>query len=149
MENLSGVVRLVDKEFGEMVQNGKFRSKDDVELVYKMMDIVKDAYCIWNYESEMEDGYSEYGNYPYENSYARGRSMKRNSMGQFTSREGNTGYRGGSSYNNSYNYGRGKNYSRANAKEEYIDNLREMMDNAPNEQMRNHFQRMIDEMMEQ
>ena len=136
MENLEAIVKLVDKEFGEMARNGKFRSKDDVELVYKMIDIVKDVYCVWDYENKLDGGYSEYGYYPYENngnSYARGRNMPRNRMGQFTSREGS--YRG--------------NYSRTDATSKYLDELYEMMNNAPNEAMRSHFQKMIQEMEQQ
>ena len=141
MENLKGVVDLVDREFGEIVRNGKFRSKDDVELVYKMIDIVKDAFCIWDYEDKMNNGYSEYGYamtaYPYDggrNSYARGRNMPpRNNMGQFTSRDG---YRGG-------------NYSRADAKSEFIDQLYALVQNAPDENLRNRAQVMIHEMEQQ
>ena len=148
MENLEGLLRLVDKEFGEMAQNGKFRTPDDVELAYKLVDIAKDIYCIWKYEDRIEDDeYSEFGRYPYENgnSYARGRGMKRNSMGQFTSRDGNMNYRGnGTSYN--YRPVRGGMSSRGSAKEEYIENLREMMMNAPDAKTADHIQRMIDEM---
>lgn len=148
MENLMAMVELVDREFGEMKKNGKFRSKDDVELVYKMMDIVKDAFQAMKCENEIFGGYSEtgmYPMYPYEgNSYARGRSMPRNSMGQFTSREGsyNYGYNGGNSY-------RGMNYSRADAKSEFLEHLYSMMDNAPNEQIRASMQKMVHEMEQQ
>ena len=148
MENLEGIVRLVDREFGEMIQKGKFRSVDDVELVYKMMDIVKDAYCAMKYEAELGmDNYSEYGGYPYENSYARGRNAKRNSMGQYN-RTNEMGVRG-TSYNGVFRSGRGSNYSYENAKEEYLENLREMVDDAPNDEIKDRLQRMIDDMMEQ
>lgn len=146
MENLMAMVELVDREFGEMKKNGKFRSKDDVELVYKMMDIVKDAFQAMKCENEIFGGYSEtgmYPTYPYEgNSYARGRSMPRNSMGQFTSRDGGYGY----DTNNSY---RGMNYSRTDAKSEFLDHLYSMMNNAPTEQMRDRMQKMIHEMEQQ
>lgn len=65
------------------------------------------------------------------NSYARAR--RRDSMGRY-SREGN--YRDGRSYRG-YSHG---------SKEEYIENLREMMDNAPDENTRMSIQRMIDQM---
>ena len=139
MENLGGLVKLIDKEFGEMVKNGKFRSKEDVELVYKMIDIVKDAYCVWDYEAKMGGDYSEYSDYPmnsytYEgDSYSRGRSMPRNRMGQFTSREG---------------YNRG-NYPRADAKSEYLDHLYAAMQSATDERTRDQIQRMIHDMEQQ
>lgn len=151
MENLMAIVELVDKEFGEMKKNGKFRSKDDVELVYKMMDVVKDAYQAMKCENELFGGYSEYGmypmnNYPYENgnSYARGRYMPRNNVGQFTSREGsyNYGYNGGNQYRNG-------NYSMTDAKSEFVDHLYSMMQNAPNEQIRDRMQKMIHEVEQQ
>lgn len=141
MENLYGIIRLIDNEFGEMVRNGRFRNKEDIELVYKMIDIVKDIYCVWDYESKMDRGYSEYSNYPMNtyyndngNSYARGRSMPRNSMGQFTSRD--------SSY-------RGVNYSRADAKSNFIDQLYTIVQNAPDEHLREKAQMMIHEMEQQ
>ena len=149
MENLLGMVQLIDKEFGEIIRNGKFRGKDEIDSVYKMMDIVKDAFCVWDYEAKMNGGYSEYGynyiypmtDYPYENgnsytSYARGRSMPRNRMGQFTSREG--GYNG-SSY-------RDMNYSRTDAKSDFMNQLRAVVQNAPDEHLREYAQSMIHEM---
>ena len=142
MKHLDGVLRLVDKEFNEMEQNGKFRSKDDVELAYKLIDIAKDVYCIWEYENKMQDGYSEYGQYPnenygYNNSYARnGSMMNRNSRGQFTSREGS--YDGYSS--------RRRGYSRGDAREEFINQLRDLMEDAPDDRTREHVQRMIHDM---
>lgn len=140
MRHLEGILDLIDKEFGDMVQAGKFRNKDDIELAYKMVDIAKDVYCIWDYEDNMDNGYSEYGNYPMNgNSYARGRAMPRNSRGQFTSREGS--YNGRNSY-------RG-NYSRADAKSEFIDQLYDMMDSAPDEHTRDRIQKMIREMEQQ
>lgn len=61
MEHLDGVLGLIDHEFGEMERNGKFRNRDDVELVYKMMDVVKDAAEYCEKFMEMDDDYSEEG----------------------------------------------------------------------------------------
>lgn len=148
MENLMAMVELVDREFGEMKKNGKFRSKDDVDLAYKMMDIVKDAYEAMKCEDEMFGGYSEeqypYNGYSNGGSYARGRSMPRNSMGQFTSRDGSYGY----GYNNGSSY-RGVTYSRADAKSEFLDHLYSMMNEAPNEQIRDRMQKMVHEIEQQ
>lgn len=142
MRNLEGILELVDKEFGRMAQNGEFRNKDDIELAYKLIDIAKDAYCIWDYEDKMEDGYSEgYGysmnKYDRGISYARGRSMPRNTMGRFTSREGMT---------NPY---RGNNYSRDDIKTNYLNQLYDMMESTTDNRTRDHIQKMINEMEQQ
>lgn len=136
MQHLEGLLKLADREFGKMEQNGEFRNKDEIETVYKLIDIVKDVYCIWDYETKMQmDGYSEYpDNYAYDNSYARG-NVKRNSMGQY-SRDGMT---------NSYP-SRRMNYSRADAREEFINQLRDLMGDAPDDRTREHVQRMIHDM---
>ncbi|MBQ9250686.1 MAG: hypothetical protein IJ179_10025 [Oscillospiraceae bacterium] len=74
--------------------------------------------------SENEDGYSRRGD-SYRNSYARGRNAKRDSMGRYA-REG-------------------RNYSRDDGKEEYMEQLHELMQNAPDERSRQNIQRMIRE----
>ena len=136
MQHLEGLLKLADREFGKMEQNGEFRNRDEIETVYKLIDIVKDVYCIWDYETNMQkDDYSEYGQYPnnyvYDNSYARS-NVKRNSMGQY-SRDGMM---------NSYPTRR-MNYSRGDAKEEFINQLRDLMGDAPDDRTREHVQRMI------
>lgn len=139
MQHLEGLLKLADREFGKMEQNGEFRNKDEIETVYKLIDIVKDVYCIWDYENNMQMGdYSEYSQYPndyaYDNSYARG-NVKRNSMGQY-SRDGMmNGYPS-----------RRMNYSRGDAKEEFINQLRDLMGDAPDDRTREHIQRMIHDM---
>ena len=81
----------------------------------------------------MDEDYPEnsYGGMSYRDreSYARGRNAKRDSMGRYA-REG----RGRSSY------------SRAGGKEEYLENLYDLMDNAPDDKSRQNIQRMIREM---
>ena len=145
MEHLDKIVKLAENEFKAIADNGKFRSREEIDSVYKLMDIVKDAHCIWEYEDEeseySEDGrsydgsYRRYPTYNYDDgmSYARGRgrNAKRDAMGRY-SRD----YRGGS-------YERG--YSR-DGKEEYKEHLREMMDSAPDEQTRMSLKRMLDTM---
>ena len=142
MKHLDGILEMVDHELGSIEQNGQFRSKDEVHSVYELIDIAKDIFCIWKYEDE--DEYSEaypmpyrYGSYDDGASYARGRrNAKRDSMGRY-SRDGYN-MRGG-------NYRR-DGYSRDDAKQEYIDNLREMINNAPDEQTRMSLQRMVENM---
>jgi len=152
MKSIEGILKLAENEFDTIVKNGKFRSREEIDSVYKLMDIVKDAHCIWKYEDEESeyDDESSYGNGNYRDSrsydrdyddgmsMARGRrNARRDSMGRYTSRDGS--YNDGSSYRG----GRGMNYSRNDAKQEYIDNLREAMDKAQDEQTRQAIQRMI------
>lgn len=151
MEHLDGIVKIVGNELKAIVDNGKFRSRDEIDSVYKLMDIVKDAHCIWQYEDE-ESEYSEegrsydgsyarasmnrYPRYQYEDgSYARGRgrNARRDSMGRY-SREG--------SYRDDRMM---RGYSR-DGKQEYKEQLMDMMDSAPDEQTRQSLKRMIDSM---
>lgn len=146
MEHLDGILKITDAELGAIVQNGKYRSREEIDAVYKLMDIAKDVYCIWDYEEgeggEMSyaDGMSyrggnSYRGNSYGNSYARGRgrNARRDSMGRY-SREGN-----------SYRYG-GRMYSRDDGQEEFVDGLRDMMESAPDDATRQSIQRMIQQM---
>jgi len=139
MENLESILKLVDSELGAVAKNGKFRAKEEIDAVYKLMDIAKDTYCIWEYEDKMDDGdemsfagpsYARSGRMDYSgNSYARGRrNARRDSMGRY-SRDGRMG-----------------GYSRADGKEEYLEHLRDMMEDAPDEQTRQDIKRMITKM---
>lgn len=142
MENVEKIMKLADAEFGAIVQNGKFKSREEIDSVYKLMDIVKDGYTVMECEDEMygesyDDGYgrSMRGNYDGGMSYARGRrNARRDSMGRY-SRDGRS-YRG-----NSYERG----YSR-DSKDEYKEQLMDMMDNAPSEEVRQNIKRMLDTM---
>lgn len=167
MENLDKLLEMTDAEFGAIAKNGKFKSREEIDSVYKLMDIAKDIYCVWQYEDEMEGGEDEM---PYDRggSYARGGN-----------RGGRRDMRGGRSYRGSYDgsyddgmmdgmggsyaRGRGRNakrdsmgrysreggYSRADGKQEYIEHMRDMMMDAPDEQTRQSIQRMISEMENQ
>ena len=144
MEHLEGILKLVEAELDAINKNGKFKSREEIDSVYKLVDIAKDAYCIWNYEDEMDgesydDGmsYRERSMRSYDDgmSYARGRrNARRDSQGRY-SRDGRS-YRG-----NSYERG----YSR-DGKDEYREQLMDMLDTAPDEQTRQSIQRMIDNM---
>ena len=142
MENVEKIMKLADAEFGAIVQNGKFKSREEIDSVYKLMDIVKDGYTVMECEDEMygesyDDGYgrSMRGSYDGGMSCARGRrNARRDSMGRY-SRDGRS-YRG-----NSYERG----YSR-DGKDEYREQLMDMLDTAPDEQTRQSIQRMIDNM---
>lgn len=145
MKNLHEILEIAERELGSIVQNGKFRSREEIHSAYELIDIAKDIYCIWNYEDESE-GMSYDGGMSYERdgrsyrgesyerdgySGARGRNAKRDSMGRY-SRDG--------SYRSSY-----RGYSR-DGKEEYKEHLREMMEDAPDEATRQNMQRMIDQL---
>lgn len=140
MQNLDKILEMADNEFGAMVKNGKFRSREEIDSVYKLMDIVKDVYCVWDYEDGMDagDSYGE-GNYGYDGgSYGRrgrGSNAKRDSMGRY--RDG--GYRNGN-----YRDGYGRRGYRDGGKEEFTDELRDMLRDAPDEQTRQSIQRVID-----
>ena len=128
MEHLYGILDIVDKELGAVEANAKFRSRDEIDSVYKLVDIAKDIYCIWEYEEDGEsyDGSERsYRSYN-DGSYARGRrNARRDSRGRYSGRS----YR-------SYDDG----------KEEYISQLRSLMQSAPDEQTRQSIQRMLDQM---
>lgn len=128
MEHLEGLLHLVDNEIGAIVANGKFRSREELENAYKLVDIAKDIYCTWNYENE-DSEYSNDGRY-----YGDDRHM---------TRRGDMSYRG-------RNRDRMGRYSREmysrDSKQQYIENLRDMMNRAPDDQTRMSIQRMIDEM---
>lgn len=149
MEHLEGILMLADKELASVLDNGKFRSREEIDSVYKLVDIAKDIYCIWGYEEEMgEDGMSSRGgsyyrdgrggsnrggSYYEDGSYerrGRGRNARRDSMGRYA-REGS--YREGS-------------YYRDGGKEEFAENLRSLMDSAPDQQTRQKIQQMLQQM---
>lgn len=142
MKNIEKIIELADAEFGAIVANGKFKSREEIDSVYKLMDIAKDGYEVLACEDEMygesyDDGYgrSMRGSYDGGMSYARGRrNARRDSLGRY-SRDGRS-YRG-----NSYERG----YSR-DGKEEYKEQLMDMMDNAPSEEVRQNIKRMLDTM---
>ena len=169
MEHLEGILKLADKEIGAIVENGKFRSREEIHSVYELMDIAKDAYCIWKYEDDMESGEdgmssaggsyyrdgrgrSERGGSYYEDggSYerrGRGRNARRDSMGRYA--------REGGSYRDGYNEGsyreggmmrRGGSYYREGGKEEFAENLRGLMEEAPDGQTRQQIQQMLQQM---
>ena len=142
MEHLEGILKLVEAELDAINKNGKFKSREEIDSVYKLVDIAKDAYCIWDYEDNMDgesydDGMSYRGRsmrgYDDGMSYARGRrNARRDSQGRY-SRDGRS-YRG-----NSYERG----YSR-DGKDEYREQLMDMLDSAPDEATRQSIQRTID-----
>lgn len=119
MDSLEGILRIADNELNSIVKNGKFRSREEIESAEKLVKMAQKIYCIWEYEDGGE-GYSE--RYP----YAR-RSPKRDNMGRY-SRNGGYGRTGGYSMHG-----------------DFAEELRSMMDDAPDEQTRQSIQRMLDQ----
>ena len=128
MEHLDGVLGLIDHEFGEMERNGKFRNRDDVELVYKMMDVVKDAAEYCEKFMEMDDDYSE-----------EGRAYRNNRAYENRAYENRA-------YENRANRRREGGRRRYSIAGDYVEQLRELMQNAPDENTRQNIQRMIQQM---
>lgn len=90
MKALEKLMDMAEREFDSMSKTGQFRSKDDIEMAYKLVDIVKDITTI----NAMEDGgYSEeYRGNSYRNSYRDGYAregnsyrQRRDSMGRYAS----------------------------------------------------------------
>ena len=140
MHKLYDLKEKLVRELEDYSQNGKY-SKEDVELIKYLAsavdhicNIVADAeeeeyssamggtYNGMNTGSYNDGTYNRGGSYRYSrNSYARGRgsNARRDSMGRYSSR----------------------GYSRDDG---MVSELRELMQDAPNEQVRQEFQRLID-----
>ena len=131
MDALEGILDVSCKELEQIARNGKYRSREDVELAYKLIDIVKDVYEVWEKQDESggyEKGYSRRGYNDYDGgmgyaSYAQGRMRGSSRLG-------------GRSYGN---------YSR-HGEEDFADGLRDLMHQAPDEQTRQSIQRMLSQL---
>ena len=135
MNELYKVEDIVYKEIKSVTDNGKFRSREEIDNIYKLMDILKDIKCF------EDDGYSEemdgrsYRGYDGRRSYdgndyrGRGRNAKRDGMGRYAS-EG------------SY---RGNRYSR-DGKQDFVAQLEDLMEDAPDEQTKKNIQRMVNDL---
>lgn len=150
MNYIDSIVDLCGKEFEAIAKNGKFRSREEIDSVYKLMDIVKDSMEISCMEADMEgesydDGMSQRGgsygdrSYRYDGgSYARGRgrNARRDSRGRYS----------GEAYENYDNGSYMRGYSRAEGKDDFKNQLRMMMEDAPDESTRQSIKRMLDTM---
>ena len=115
MKYLEDILELIDDEFEDIVNNGRFKSSSEVHLVYELIDIAKDIYCIWAYESDGE--YSE--------TNARHEMHDRNRNGM------------------SYRSKRSMRYSRNDAKTDFIDELTDLMHDTSDEETRRKIQSLI------
>lgn len=138
MYSLESIIKLADNELTSIAEKGQFRSREDVDTVYKLIDVIEDIYCIWKMEED--DGYSEYS--------GEGRSYERG--GGRGGRSNRGSYEGGRSYRGSYEGGRSRaSYRGGYSRADYMDEMRRMMDSAPDEQTRQNIQRMIQQMEQQ
>lgn len=135
------ILEMANAELKAVAKNDKFKSSDEIKAVGSLVEMVKDIYKI---EELCGEDYGEG-----DSSFRGGRgSYRGNSYGRYP----DMGY---GSYDDGTSYARGRRnarrdsmgrYSRADGKEEYIENLRDMMNTAPDEKTRMSIQRMIDEM---
>lgn len=156
MEHLEGILKLADKELASVIENGKFRSREEIDSVYKLIDIAKDAYEIWCMEEEMEGGEegmsSRGGSYYREGRggsnrgsyYEDGGSYERRGRGRNASRDSRGRYNDGGSYRDGMM--RRGSYYREGGKEEFAEELRGLMEDAPDQQIRQHIQQMLQQM---
>ena len=125
MNSLDGIISLADKELMSIVNNGKFRSREEIESAEKLVKMAEKIYCIWDMAEGEEDGYSG-------RSYAGPR--RRDSMGRYSRTGGN--------------YPR-EPYSRMGGYSghgDFAEEIRALMDEAPDDQTRQNLQRMLDQM---
>lgn len=139
---------MLEKELGQIADKRELTS-NNLEIMDKVVDIIKDIETICAMREAGEEGYSEmmpYYMYDDGSSYARGRGRyaKRDSMGRYSSEGGYSGrgsYDGGSyDYRGSYDpYERGerRGYSREDSKEHMVSELERMEQNATDEKQRN------------
>lgn len=141
---------MLKKELDQIVKKGEL-SAGSLETIDKLLNSIKNACKITMYEEYKEDGYSyadsdmDMSNY----SYARGRgsNARRDSMGRYSS-EGGYSREGGYSNARNGRDGRG-GYSRRGYsyddgdKQEKVEMLREMMQEAGSEEERRTLQKLI------
>lgn len=130
-------------------------SAGDLEYIHKLTDTIKNIDKIEMLEGD--EGYSEESNWmadgrmygtSYDDgmSYARGRNAKRDSMGRYSRdmmHHDDMSYERGASYARGGRGGRRGSYSRADAKEQMIETLEDMMQNAESPKEREAIKRCI------
>lgn len=129
-------------ELDEITKKGEL-SAGSLDTVDKLTHSIKSIDTIMAMEeSYSEDGYSM-NSYNGDNSYARGRgrNARRDSMGRYAS----DGYSERRGYSRENRMGR---YSMDEAKENIAEKLHEILDDAPNEKIRNAIHRLINQLDE-
>jgi len=136
---------MLKKELDGIIQKGEL-SAGSLETIDKLLDSIKNACKIIMYEEYSEDGYSyadgdrDMSEYAYaRNGRGRGPQAQRDSMGRYSSEGGYSNARGGRG-----RYSRRGGYSYDDGgKEEKIDMLRDMMQEATTDEERRALQKII------
>lgn len=154
MHDIMNLKEMLLDELSEYGRKGELNAKT-LETIDTLAHATKNLCKIIEDAEMMEESsmggssYERGGNNYYDgSSYARGRgrNARRDRMGRY-SREGrgnNYENYDGNSYRGGNNYRRG--YSRDDAKKEFAENLKEMMEQAPDNETRQKIQRMIQNM---
>lgn len=134
---------MLHKELENIVKKGEINNSN-LEVIDILLNSIKNIYKIIMYDEYSDGGYSYGDGYSYADNYsnARGRrgNVKRDSQGRYA-REGYSrdGYARRDGYSNGYSYADGE-------KEERLQMLRDMMNNAQSEQERNMFRNLISQL---
>lgn len=135
---------MLKKELDDIVKKGEL-SAGSLDTIDKLLNSIKNACKITMYEEYKEDGYSyadsdmDMSNY----SYARGRgsNARRDSMGRYSSEGGYSNARGNRDGRGGYSR-RGYSYDDGD-KQEKVEMLREMMQEAGSEEEKRTLQKII------
>ena len=155
MHDIMNLKEMLLDELSEYGRKGELNAKT-LETIDTLAHATKNLCKIIEDAEMMEESsmggssYDRGGNNYYDgSSYARGRgrNARRDRMGRYSRDGRGNNYENydGNSYRGGNNYRRG-GYSRDDAKQEFAENLREMMEQAPDENARQSIQRMIQQM---
>lgn len=130
---------MLEKELGQIADKRELTS-NNLEIMDKVVDIIKDIETICAMREAGEEGYSEmmpYYMYDDGTSYARGRgrNARRDSMGRYSNESGYS-ERNGSSYGSYEKGGQRMGYSREDSKDHMISELERMEQNTTDEKQR-------------
>lgn len=130
---------MLEKELGQIADKRELTS-NNLEIMDKVVDIIKDIETICAMKEAREDGYSEampYYMYDDGTSYARGRgrNARRDSMGRYSNESGYS-ERDGASYGSYERVGQRTGYSREDSKDHMISELERMEQNTTDEKQR-------------
>jgi hypothetical protein len=139
---------MLKHELHEIVERGEI-SPNNLEMIDKLLNAIKNSCKIIMYEEYAEDGYSyadgDHDMSDYSYARGRGRNAKRDSLGRY-SREGGYSSEGGYSNARRGRYSRG-GYSYADGdKHEKIEMLRGMMNEVSSEEERRAINNIIKKM---
>lgn len=124
--------KMLKHELHEIIEKGEI-SGSSLEAIHMILDSIKDACKIIMYEEYANEGYSyadgDHDMSDYSYARGRGRNAKRDSMGRYSSEGGYSNGRRGGYIRRGYSYAEGD-------KEEKIEMLREMANEAGSDEER-------------